>query len=149
MGGADPYDVKDPIGVQIFDATKYAFGNIFRIYNSMLGASDGSASRRQTKRELAEGLNAVEKVMLGYYTGYSKFGIIPQPAFGYTYTRNERRRRLCFAISALDNTVADQKRKLRQLYKDKPETLRTELVDLAKLQRQRKLKLKRIFLGDK
>ena len=149
MGGKPPYNRADPIGTQIYDATKYSFGNMFRIYNHLASSAPTTALRRQAKQELKNGMNITEKILLGYYTGYTKVGVFTPLSVGYTYTRNDRRRRLGSALGALSGAISEQKRNLKSLYKDKPEILRQELRDLAVLERERKRKLKNIFIGDK
>ena len=147
MGGNRPYNPSDSIGKQIFDASRYAFGNSLRLYTSVVGSGVDNAQKRKVKQELDNGLNIYEKVALGYYAGYTKAGKFTPLQVGYSYTRSERRKRLGFALRALENSISEEKAYVERTYKDRPGNKRRLINDLNKLERQRKARLREIFIG--
>ena len=93
-------------------------------------------------------LNGVEKVLLGYYTGYAGGpGRFNPVQVGYTYTRDERRKRLGSALANLNRAISRQKGVLKRTMIDQPAKLRAGLRELAVIQRKRRARLTKIFMG--
>ena len=147
MGGNRPIRREDPIYKQAASVAQYAFGNTFRMYGEMLKGGEGTAYKREVKNDLEGSLNMLEKVMLGYYTGYTKIGKFNPANVGYVYSRAERRRRLGFALDALKSAVAKEKGVIKREQKDRPDELRRRTREMNLIHRQRKQRLAAIFLG--
>jgi len=149
MGGDRPIRREDSIPKQTFQAGQYAFGNVFRMYGEMLKTGEGTAYKREVKADLEGSLNMLEKVFLGYYTGYTKVGKFNPANVGYVYSRAERRRRLGFAIDALKSAVAKEKGVIKRETKDRPDEMRKRTREMNTIFIERKRRLTAIFLGGK
>jgi len=91
-------------------------------------------------------MNTMEKVMLGYATGYTKVGKFSPIGVGYSYSRADRFKRFKSAQSSLENAIAHEKTQLKKNFSDKPERYAEELRDLKQLEIRRKARLRKIFL---
>jgi len=150
MGGLAPYTPGDRTSKQVFDASKYFFDNTFRMYGEMSRPEMSGAYQRQVKSDLNGALNGFEKVMLGYFTGYAGVAGKAVPLqVGYTYSRRERRARYGSARQALDRAISKEIGNIKATYRDRPEIRRKKTREMKRIQRERRERLRFIFLGDK
>jgi len=147
MGDRRPFNPADSPEKRIMDRGLYAWGNIMRIYRPVLLGITTTAQKRQAKAELNGALNGVEKVLLGYYTGYTHIGKFTPITFGYMYSQKDRRRRLGSALQSLGRAVAGEKATLKRELADRPEQYRDALRELIQMERMRRERLRGIFLG--
>ncbi|MBU1457060.1 MAG: hypothetical protein KKD01_20285, partial [Proteobacteria bacterium] len=147
IGEKPPVDRSRPVSEQIFQAGTYMFGNALRIYGGVVRPNTTTAQKRQVRQELDKSLNIAEKIFLGYYTGYTGNKFVPLQA-GYTYTRPERRRRLGSALRSLERSISGEKNQVKTVYRDKPAEMAERLRDLNAIERERKIRLRKIFLGE-
>ena len=148
MGGARPRRPGDSQAKQMKDTSAYVFGNMLRIYHTIVRGGETNAGRREVRADLDAAMNMWEKVMLGYYAGYVPFGNFVPGNIGYSYSRRDRRARLGYALRNLDQEIAHEKNRLKHDFKDKPDEMREHLIAIGRQHAKRRVRLRDIFLGN-
>jgi len=149
FGGKRPTDRDKSIDQQVRDVTAYAFSNVFRMYNTLSRGNDDTAYQKQVRDDLDKSLNGIEKVLLGYYTGYTRVGVFNPVNVGYSYTRAERRRRFGFAVQNLKRSISKEIGIIKREDRDDPSKMRDRIRTMKVIERERTLRLKKIYFGGK
>jgi len=137
-----PRRPSDGWGKQITDSTKYALGNIFRLYReglNVLGKEDQNmpVHKKEQRKQLGEALNTFEKVLFTMEASPVKLG--------YAYTRKEKKARGKFYVSMLNSAIAKEEALAKRDFKGNPAKIKEELRYWKRERKQRLQTIRRIY----